>query len=132
MTKRGKRSHAMELYRAIMRLKDEEECFAFFQDLCSDNEMLAMEQRYQVAKMLEDGKTYLEIQRASNASTATISRVGRVLSDGTGAMAEVLERDGGGSRSEKAAAGHGNEVKLHGYSGNAEHPEDGGEKPGRS
>lgn len=92
MTRNDKRSHSMELYRAILNLQSEEECFAFFRDLCSRNEMLSMEQRFQVARMLEEGKTYLDIQNATNASTATISRVGRVLSDGTGVIADVLQR----------------------------------------
>ena len=53
-----------------------------------------MEQRYNVAKMLEEGKTYLNIQDATNASTATISRVGRALTDGTGVIGDVLRRLG--------------------------------------
>lgn len=93
MLKRDKRPHSAELYRAILKLRDEKECFAFFQDVCSDNEMLAMEQRFQVAKMLEEGKTYMDIQSLTSASTATISRVGRVLSDGNGVIAEVLQRN---------------------------------------
>lgn len=93
MTNRDKRSHSMDLYRAILQLKDEEECFAFFQDICSNHEMLSMEQRFQVARMLEEGRTYLDIQAATNASTATISRVGRVLSDGTGVISEVMGRE---------------------------------------
>jgi TrpR-related protein YerC/YecD len=51
-----------------------------------------MEQRFNVAKMLDDGKTYLDIQESTNASTATISRVGRALSEGTGVIGEVLKR----------------------------------------
>ena len=85
----------LELYRGIAGLKDEKECFAFFQDICSNNEMLAMEQRFRVAQMLEEGKTYLEIQEETNASTATISRVGKVLNEGTGVLDEVIHRQEG-------------------------------------
>ena len=53
-----------------------------------------MEQRFNVAKMLDEGKTYLEIQDATNASTATISRVGRTFTDGTGVIGQVLNRLG--------------------------------------
>ena len=94
MARRDRRVHTEELYEAILTLKTEEECFKFFKDVCSDSELLAMEQRYNVAKMLEEGKTYLNIQDATNASTATISRVGRALTDGTGVIGDVLRRLG--------------------------------------
>ncbi|MBQ1598704.1 MAG: TrpR YerC/YecD [Lachnospiraceae bacterium] len=92
MPRREKRSHTNDLYQAILTLQSEEECIDFFKDVCSNNELLAMEQRYNVAKMLDDGKTYLDIQESTNASTATISRVGRALSEGTGVIGEVLKR----------------------------------------
>jgi len=92
MARREKKPHSTELYQAILSLKNEEECFAFFQDICSDTEMLTMEQRYHVARLLDEGETYLTIQNTTSASTATISRVGRTLSDGTGVIAEVLHR----------------------------------------
>ncbi|MCR4869150.1 Trp operon repressor family [Lachnospiraceae bacterium C10] len=92
MPRREKRSHTNDLYRAILTLESEEECIDFFKDVCSNNELLAMEQRFNVAKMLDDGKTYLDIQESTNASTATISRVGRALSEGTGVIGEVLKR----------------------------------------
>ena len=56
------------------------------------SDLLAMEQRFRVAQMLEEGKTYLEIQEETGASTATISRVGKVLNEGTGVVAGILER----------------------------------------
>ena len=59
MPRREKRSHTNDLYQAILTLQSEEECIDFFKDVCSNNELLAMEQRYNVAKMLDDGKTYL-------------------------------------------------------------------------
>lgn len=92
MLKRGKKNHTEELYHAILLLKDEKECFDFFKDVCSESELLAMEQRFNVAKMLSEGKTYLEIQETTNASTATISRVGRAMTDGTGVIGEVIGR----------------------------------------
>ncbi len=92
MPRRDKKEHNMDIYRAILTLKDEDECFNFFRDVCSDSELLAMEQRYNVAKMLDEGKTYLNIQDMTNASTATISRVGRALTDGTGAIEAVMRR----------------------------------------
>ena len=92
MARRERRPHAIDMYRAITQLQTEEECFAFFQDICSNKEMLAMEQRFRVAQMLEEGKTYLESQGETGASTATISRVGKVLNEGTGDVAVILER----------------------------------------
>lgn len=92
MPRREKRSHTNDSYCAILTLESEEECIDFFKDVCSNNELLAMEQRFNVAKMLDDGKTYLDIQESTNASTATISRVGRALSEGTGVIGEVLKR----------------------------------------
>jgi TrpR-related protein YerC/YecD len=94
MAAKDKRKHSMELYKAILTLKDEDECFRFFKDVCSESELFAMEQRYNVARMLDEGHTYLDIQDETNASTATISRVGRALSEGTGAIGEVIKRAG--------------------------------------
>ena len=91
MSRREKKPHSQDLDRAVLLLKDEDECFKFFRDICSDSELLAMEQRFNVAKMLEDGKTYLEIQEATNASTATISRVGRTFTEGTGIITKILD-----------------------------------------
>ena len=67
------------LFDAILTLKNKEECYHFFEDLCTVNELLSMSQRYEVAAMLCEGKTYLEIAGATGASTATISRVNRSL-----------------------------------------------------
>ena len=92
MARRDKKAHTEELYKAILTLKTEEECFKFFKDVCSDSELLAMEQRYNVAKMLEEGKTYLNIQDVTNASTATISRVNRSLNYGNDGYEMVFGR----------------------------------------
>lgn len=91
MPRREKKPHEMEMYEAILELNSVDECYQFFKDICSDHEMLAMEQRFHVAKMLNEGRTYIDIQEETNASTATISRVARVLADGTGTIGEVLK-----------------------------------------
>ncbi len=81
-----------ELYQAILSLKSEEECREFFEDLCSETELSAMEQRYQVAKLLLDNKVYIDILLETKASTSTISRVKRMVTGGTGCIKKVIER----------------------------------------
>ena len=61
------------LFSAILSLKDKEECYTFFEDICTINELLSLSQRFEVAKMLREHKTYLEIAEKTGASTATIS-----------------------------------------------------------
>ena len=80
------------LCEAILSLKDKEECYRFFDDICTINEIKALEQRLQVAKMLKGKKTYVEIAAATGASTATISRVNRCLNYGSDGYNLVLER----------------------------------------
>ena len=67
------------LFDAILCLKDKNECYSFFEDLCTVNELLSLSQRFEVATMLRERKTYLEIAEKTGASTATISRVNRSL-----------------------------------------------------
>ena len=67
------------LFDAVLSLKSREECYTFFEDVCTINELLSLSQRFEVAKMLRDQKTYLEIAEKTGASTATISRVNRSL-----------------------------------------------------
>ena len=67
------------LFDAILSLKDKDECYKFFEDVCTVNEILSFAQRLEVAKMLTEHKTYLEIAEKTGASTATISRVNRSL-----------------------------------------------------
>ena len=81
-----------ELFRAILTLKDEEECAAFFEDICTIKEIKDLSQRLQVAAMLNKGEKYQNIEQATGASTATISRVNRSYSYGTGAYKTVLAR----------------------------------------
>ena len=69
------------LFKAILSLENEEDCYRFFEDLCTSAELKAMSQRLVVAKMLTEKKVYTEIVRETGASTATISRVKRALFD---------------------------------------------------
>ena len=80
------------LYKAILKLETEEECYNFFQDLCTISEMRSMEQRFEVAKLLNDGMIYNDILERTGASSATISRVNRSLSYGTGAYEKIFGR----------------------------------------
>ena len=80
------------LFDAILSLKDRDECYTFFEDVCTINEILSLSQRFEVAAMLRSGKTYLEIAEKTGASTATISRVNRSLSYGNDGYDLVLNR----------------------------------------
>ncbi len=82
------------LFDAILTLSDKEECFNFFEDLCTINELLSLSQRYEVATMLKEKKTYLEIAEKTGASTATISRVNRSLNYGCDGYEMVFEKLG--------------------------------------
>ena len=68
-----------DLFRAILLLETEEDCYRFFEDLCTIKELQAISQRFQVATLLDEKKTYSEIEEITGASTATISRVNRCL-----------------------------------------------------
>jgi TrpR-related protein YerC/YecD len=80
------------LFEAILTLKDKDECYNFFEDLCTVNELLSLSQRYEVASMLKEKKTYLEIAEKTGASTATISRVNRSLNYGCDGYELVFSR----------------------------------------
>ena len=84
MAKIAKKEKNDGLYRALMTLKTEEEIYNFFQDLCTITELRAMEQRFEVACMLNKGMIYNDILEKTGASSATISRVNRSLSGGSG------------------------------------------------
>ncbi len=90
MNKRIKKERSDDMYRAILTLKDVDECKKFFDDLCTVTELQAMEQRFQVAALLHEGYIYNEILEKTGASSATISRVNRSLQYG----AVVFERLG--------------------------------------
>ncbi|SFB20220.1 TrpR-related protein YerC/YecD [Acetitomaculum ruminis DSM 5522] len=80
------------LFEAILTLKDEDECFTFFEDVCTINEIISLAQRFEVAGMLREHKTYLEIAEKTGASTATISRVNRSLNYGNDGYDMVFKR----------------------------------------
>ncbi len=81
-----------KLMEAVLSLKTKEECYAFFEDLCTVSELKSMQQRYHVAIMLDNGAQYADIVELTGASTATISRVNRALSYGADGYKMVLER----------------------------------------
>ncbi len=83
-----------QLFRAILTLETIEECYTFFEDACTINELLSLSQRFEVARMLKQKKTYLEISKKTGASTATISRVNRSLIYGNDGYDLVLKRMG--------------------------------------
>ena len=72
-----------QLFDAILSLQNKKECYDFFEDLWTVNELLSLSQRFEVASMLVEHKTYLEIAEKTGASTATISRVNRALNYGS-------------------------------------------------
>lgn len=80
------------LFDAILTLKTQEECYRFFEDVCTVNELLSISQRYEVAHMLRSQKTYLDIAEKTGASTATISRVSRSLNYGKDGYDMVFQR----------------------------------------
>ncbi len=80
------------LFRAILLLENNEECYAFFEDLMTVNELNSLAQRLEVARLLKEGKTYSVIEKDTGASTATISRVKRFLNYGAGGYGLILER----------------------------------------
>lgn len=81
-----------QLFHAILALRSEEECYAFFEDICTVSELLAIAQRLEVARMLSEDAKYQEICEKTGASSATISRVGRALHYGEDGYTMVLER----------------------------------------
>ena len=85
--------HSTALYEAILRLNDLEECMRFFEDLCAVTELRTLEQRYDVASRLLQGKVYAEIRRETGASSATVSRVNRVVNYGNGSLAASVRHD---------------------------------------
>ena len=87
-----KREDIDELFDAVLTLKDKEDCYRFFEDICTINELHAIAQRLQVAKLLSEKKTYSEIEAITNASTATISRINKCLVYGADGYKRVLER----------------------------------------
>lgn len=87
-------------YEAILSLETKEECRAFFEDICTIKEIRELSQRLEVAKLLRDKKSYIEVSAKTGASTATISRVNRCLTYGSGGYVKVLERISEGKNNE--------------------------------
>lgn len=87
-----KRERSMALYETILQLKDLDECCKFFDDLCTANELRTMEQRFDVALLLDEGRVYTDILDKTGASSATISRVNRVFSYGVGGFRTMIDR----------------------------------------
>ncbi|BBN99863.1 YerC/YecD family TrpR-related protein [Sporolactobacillus terrae] len=81
-----------QLFDAILTLKDREECYRFFDDLCTMGEIQSLSQRLEVARMLMVGQTYHQIEEETGASTATISRVKRCINFGAEGYKMILDR----------------------------------------
>ena len=92
MAKKIPKERKIDMYKAILELKDLDECCNFFEDVCAVTELRSMEQRFEVAKMLKQDKVYTEIMQKTTASSATISRVNRMLNYGTGCLGEIIDR----------------------------------------
>ena len=80
------------LFDAILSLETREECYDFFEDLCTVKEISDMAQRLEAAKLLLDGSTYEQIVKTVEISTATISRINRCIQDGTGGYRQTIEK----------------------------------------
>lgn len=96
MEKRPSDELIPELYDTILRLRTREDCAAFFADLCTDKEVENMASRLAAAKLLMEGKTYLQVIEAVDISSATLSRVSRCVRHGTG-YTRMIEREDGKS-----------------------------------
>lgn len=92
MNKKIKNEAVDALFDAVLCLQNRDECYSFFEDLCTVNELLSLSQRFEVAAMLKSHKTYLEIAEKTGASTATISRVNRSLNYGNDGYEMVFSR----------------------------------------
>ena len=92
MTKKADKEHGDLLYESILTLKDLDECKKFFEDLCTVAELRAMEQRFDVAVLLQKGMIYNDILEQTGASSATISRVNRALNYGVEGYHQVFAR----------------------------------------
>ncbi len=92
MNKKIKTPAVDSLFDAILTLQDRDECYSFFEDLCTVNELLSLSQRFEVASMLKEHRTYLDIAEKTGASTATISRVNRSLNYGNDGYEMVFAR----------------------------------------
>lgn len=92
MNKQNRRPRNINMYKAMLTLDSVEECMKFFDDLCTVTELQSMEQRFQVAVLLDQGLIYNDILEQTGASSATISRVNRTLQYGTDGYSVAFER----------------------------------------
>ena len=92
MSKKLRTDAVDHLFDAILSFQNREECYTFFEDVCTVNELLSLSQRFEVAKMLRDQKTYLDIAEKTGASTATVSRVKRSRNYGNDGYEMVFSR----------------------------------------
>lgn len=86
------KKNIQEFYKAILTLENEEECYAFFDDVCTIKELLDISARLQVAKLLDEGVVFNEISQQTGCSSATISRVNKCLQFGPGGYKTVIDR----------------------------------------
>ncbi|HKK94916.1 MAG TPA: YerC/YecD family TrpR-related protein [Anaerovoracaceae bacterium] len=80
------------MFEAVLSLETEEDCYRFFEDLCTVKELQEMSQRYHVARMLADKRTYTEIEKETGASTATISRINKCLVYGANGYKSTIDK----------------------------------------
>ena len=94
MTDKNPRRNALTdaLFDAILTLQDREECYRFFDDLCTVKEISDMSKRLEAAKLLLEGKTYEQIVKSAEISTATISRINRCIQYGAGGYQTIIQR----------------------------------------
>ena len=92
MNEKLRNKHTDVFFDAVLGLRDKEECYAFFEDICTVSELQAMAQRLYVAQLLDKGMTYQEISAETGASTATISRINKCLEYGTDGYKTALKR----------------------------------------
>lgn len=85
-------SGSEEFYRAVLRLRNEEECRGFFEDICSNRELQTIEQRFLLLYLLSIGKSYVEIKEQTGASSATVSRASRILNNGKCDIEDIISR----------------------------------------
>ena len=101
MSKKLRTKAVDHLFEVILSLENMEECYKFFEDVCTVNELLSLSQRFEVARMLRTQKTYLDIAEETGASTATISRVNRSLNYGNDGYDMVFARMGMGEEKQE-------------------------------
>ena len=92
MARRGNDELIPELFETILKLRTQEDCVAFFADLCTEKEVENMASRLAAARLLMEGKTYLQVIETVDISSATLSRVSRCVRHGTG-YTRMIERD---------------------------------------